>query len=84
MKTVRYTGLSSVREVSAHDFKSNGVENQGLIRVRGRNAITSRNVKTGRLPETIEVSDEAADMLVNGGDFEVVETATAPEEKPKK
>lgn len=77
-KTVRYTGLSGIREIGAADFKNVGVEDQGLIRVAGANLHNNRK----NLPREVEVSDAAAAYLVEHEDFELVEDARSTTSEP--
>lgn len=70
MKTVRYIGISGIREISAADFRSVDVEVQNKIRVRGRN-LSESHPDYSRLSETVEVEDDAAEWLVANDDFEL-------------
>lgn len=78
MKTVRYTGISGVREISAADFRSVGVEEQNLIRVKGRN-LSRQDPRFNDLSQTVEVEDAAADWLVANDDFEITDEDPEPE-----
>lgn len=67
-KRVRYTGDAGIRVLSAHDFKNVGVEDQGQIKVAGVNLHDK-----SQAPSVVEVSDAAADYLVNNEQFALVE-----------
>lgn len=86
MQTVRYTGTAGVREISSNDFKSVGVEDQNLIRVRGANLMDEQLRR--EIDDTVEVSEAAAKYLIENEDFELVEktpssSQTAKSEKSK-
>lgn len=69
--TVEYTGGAHVRTITKANFTSVGVEDQGAIKVAGRN---HPNPARARLERTVAVSDAAADWLVANEEFAIVET----------
>lgn len=64
MRKLKYVGSAQVseRNFSKADFTDNGIEDQGAVKFNRRNRFTE------------EVSDEAADLLMETGEFEEVET----------
>lgn len=74
MKTVRYTGTSHIRSLVKGDFTDNGVDDQSAIKVAGPN---HPNPRRDKLQTTVEVSDKAADWLIEAEEFELVKS---PEE----
>lgn len=74
MRKVKFVGSEQVSErvIRKVDFTDNGVEDQNQVVFNRRNKFTA------------EVSDAAAELLVDTGEFEEVEEPkAAEEEKPK-
>lgn len=75
---LKYKGASHYREVSAADFKSLGVEDQGKIRVAGESALVRNHDYD--TPQVVEVSEDAADALldIEPDDWEITEEPAEP------
>lgn len=75
---LKYVGASHYREISKADFQKVGVEDQEKIRVAGESALVrAHDYKT---PQVVEVSEDAADFLLNeeADDWEETEEPVEP------
>lgn len=77
MPNLKYVGAAHYREISKADFESLGVEDQGKIRVAGESALVrNHDYKT---PQVVELSEDAADALLDIEPDDWVETEEPPE-----